>query len=141
MEGTMKVLITGDKRWKNTRVIMRVFQGLPEYTVIMHGGAIGAESLAGHLAKNYKFKVKVYSAEREKYRGEAEPVKNRKMLDEENPDLVLAFHNNISKSEGIADCLRRAIIRGKEFELWTEDGKDERSKLLIYHPIRRSLPL
>jgi len=127
----MKVLVTGDRHWKNSRMIMRALQGLPEYTVIVHGGASGADSLAGHLAKNYKFKVKVYPAEGEKNGRVAGPVRNRKMLDEENPDLVLAFHNNISESRGTADCLRQAIIKGKEFELWTEEGKDERSKLFI----------
>jgi hypothetical protein len=42
----------------------------------------------------------------------AGPIRNQQMLDEGHPDLVIAFHDNMSESRGTRDMVGRAIKGG-----------------------------
>lgn len=90
----------------------------PETDTIIHGGASGVDSMAGKLALARKFKVIKMKAEwrknREngKYKPEAGPIRNQKMIDS-NPDIVyLLPYPSLKESTGTYDTYKRATQKG-----------------------------
>jgi len=63
-----------------------------------------------------------FPADWKSYGKGAGPIRNQLMLDEGKPDLVLAFHNDISSSRGTADMIRRAKKHGISYEIISEDS-------------------
>jgi len=96
----MKVLICGDRHWTDRHIIcdMMSFFDISN-TVIIHGGARGADTIAGDCAKELGIETIVYPADWNKYGRAAGPIRNKKMLGE-NPDYIVAFHDNIELSKG-----------------------------------------
>jgi len=119
----MKVLVTGDRNWSNRTIIRHALLDLPDKSIIVHGAARGADSIAGEIAEKWDIKVLSYPAQWEVYGKAAGSIRNRQML-EENPDieLVLAFHNNIEKSKGTRDMCSIADKQGIPIQLYTESG-------------------
>ena len=96
----MKILICGDRHWKDRKTI---FDTLRPYAqdnpTIIHGGATGADTIAGKAARAYGLKIIQHRAKWDEHGRAAGPIRNKKML-AEHPDLVLAFHNDIDGSKG-----------------------------------------
>lgn len=114
----MLVLICGDRDWTDYYPIKREIAKLdPKMHVIMHGGARGADRIAGEIGLANGFKVKVFMADWEKHGKGAGPIRNRRMLDE-NPDLVLAFHPHLEESKGTKDMVMIARIKGVKVEVF-----------------------
>jgi YspA, cpYpsA-related SLOG family len=80
----------------------------PIDTVIISGGAKGADSLAIDWAVVHWCKFEEYKANWENDGKGAGPVRNQRMLDEGKPDKVLAFPGG----KGTADMIRRAKRAG-----------------------------
>lgn len=64
----MKVLmITGSRTWKGHENRLQIFEQLGEYDpdewVVIHGGANGADKMAGEVAVGMGFEVQVYPAD------------------------------------------------------------------------------
>ncbi len=124
----MKVLICGDRNWTNQKKIeeeiiktWKEFKCPPRSEIIIiHGGARGADNLAGEVAKELGLKVKVFPADWERFGKAAGPMRNIEMLNEK-PDLVLAFHNDLSKSKGTAHTVRTAEKRGMKVKVISEE--------------------
>lgn len=117
----MLVLICGDRNWTDDKAIERemIRHGLdPKRDVIMHGGANGADSIAGKVATKHGFVVHVIRANWGLYGKAAGPVRNKWMLDR-SPDLVLAFHPNIKQSKGTKNMVKIAREKGVEVEIFT----------------------
>ena len=114
----MKVLVCGDRRWGDLSAIMSRLEKLPAGTVIIEGGATGADRLAQVAAVRLGFVVAEYPAEWEKYGKRAGSIRNRRMLDEK-PDLVIAFHSNLAVSRGTKDTVNEARRRGIPVEIIT----------------------
>jgi hypothetical protein len=110
MSNGIVVLVCGDRHWTNRISIAKRLKQLPANTLILHGGARGADMLAGEEATKLGLKVEVFPAEWEKYGQAAGPVRNVKMLDM-NPHLVIAFHSDLAKSRGTAHTVREARKR------------------------------
>lgn len=95
----MRILFCGSRNFDNfdairdaiQRVIAR-YDDVDEF-VCIHGGARGADKIAGYCAKQVGWTVEVYEAEWDKYGKSAGYKRNRRMLDEGKPDLVLAFRS------------------------------------------------
>jgi hypothetical protein len=123
----MKILVCGDRNYTNHRRVSTVLDELavehsiyyhpednwlPTDITIIHGDATGADRMGGNWAvKNYA-RLEVFPANWEKYRRAAGPIRNQKMLDEGQPDLVVSFHPDLSKSKGTADMVKRAKKAG-----------------------------
>ena len=107
----MRVLICGDREWVDSTPIQHVFDRL-DVTVCIHGGARGADSLAGREAALRGIPVEVYPADWRRYGKGAGPVRNQQMLDEGKPEYVVAFHSDMRRSRGTADMIRRAEAAG-----------------------------
>jgi hypothetical protein len=59
--------------------------------VIIHGAAPGADTLAGQWAADKGIPVEAFPADWEKHGRAAGPIRNKQMLDDGKPDLVVAF--------------------------------------------------
>lgn len=110
----MKVLICGDREWNDYQYILKVVQRLKtkygEVTII-EGGCRGADILSKEAAIECNLTYKEYPADWTQGK-KAGPIRNQRMLDEEHPDMVIAFHSNIDKSKGTKDMVRRAKKAG-----------------------------
>ena len=108
----MKVLVCGGRNYYNYRKVLEVLSVLPKDTIIIEGGAGGADYFAKRAAEKLGLKVREYRANWKVHGKAAGPIRNRVMLDEENPDVVFAFHSNPSKSKGTKDMIGIATMRG-----------------------------
>src|SRR5215469_3620742 len=120
----MRILVCGDRNWTDPFPMMAKFQQLfnhaaPREITIIHGAARGADQMAHALARDLGLAVMPFPADWVRYGRAAGPVRNRQMLLEGRPDLVLAFHNNLSESRGTADMVRRARKAGIPVEVIT----------------------
>lgn len=112
----MRVLVCGDRAWTAREMIREVLeQARP--TLVIHGGARGADTLAGEVAEEMDLPVKVFPADWKRYGKAAGVLRNQQMLDEGQPDLVLAFHTDLTCSKGTLDMVRRAKAAGIRFEV------------------------
>lgn len=116
----MRILVCGDRHWNDYKIIRRELLNFPKGTVIIHGKAKGADSIAGAIALELDFKVEEYSAEWNVHGRAAGPIRNRKMLYEGMPDIVLAFHKNIEGSKGTKDMVNIARSAGKTVRIITD---------------------
>jgi hypothetical protein len=116
----MRIIICGDRNWTNIKVIEDFILTLPKDTVVIEGECRGADQLSGYVAKRHGLEVIPVPAEWKKYGKAAGPIRNKRMLDEYKPDLVVAFHNHIEDSKGTADMISQAKIAGVEFKVIKE---------------------
>jgi hypothetical protein len=96
----LRVLVTGDREWTDPAPIRRELAGLPSGSVIIHGDAGGADKLAGTEAAALGHQVIACPASWEKHGKAAGRVRNRAMLEDHKPDVVIAFHPNLPRSKG-----------------------------------------
>ena len=113
-----RILICGDRNWKDVKTIENFVRSLPPDTVIIHGDCRGADKIADKAAKENGLKVETFSAKWEKYGRAAGPIRNRRMILDGKPDRVVAFHDDISKSKGTADMLKQARKQGISYEVF-----------------------
>lgn len=109
----MKVLVCGSRDWFDWGPIERELAKLPPGTIIVHGGARGADTIAGEVARRLGFEVRRYPADWDRFGKGAGPIRNAQMLREEHRpsepiDMVLAFSKNFAASRGTADMVRKA---------------------------------
>ena len=102
----MRVLICGDRDWVDRDLIHSWIEQLQEWGVdsIIEGEARGADTIAREEAEKLGIEVEKFPAEWNRFGRAAGPIRNRQMLDE-NPDLVLAFHDHIEFSKGTRNTL------------------------------------
>lgn len=106
----MRILVCGSRTWEDRPTIERAMhllhatQGISQ---VIEGGATGADSIAKSVALAMGIPVTTIHAQWAKYGKAAGPLRNQAML-QWNPDLVLAFHENILKSKGTKDMVRQA---------------------------------
>jgi predicted Rossmann-fold nucleotide-binding protein len=79
-------------------------------SVVIHGGAPGADTLAASWAQVRGIKTEAFIADWLKYPKSAGPIRNRQMLDLGRPDLILAFPGGA----GTAHMVRIAREAGKD---------------------------
>ena len=114
----MKVLVCGDRNWTDRAAIKLWLETLKAvgYTRVIEGEARGADRLAREEAEKLGLEVDPHPANWDKYHRAAGMIRNREMLDQ-CPDLVLAFHSDLSKSKGTKDCVQEAKKRGIKVEV------------------------
>lgn len=125
----MRYLFCGDRNWQSPYWIWRRIQQLPEGSVVIEGEQKGADRLSRIYAEARGLEVEKYEAQWE-IGPVAGPLRNTKMLDEGKPDVVIAFHNDIAKSKGTKDCIRRALERNIPVILCDGGGNSTRIKKL-----------
>ena len=107
----MRLLVTGDRTWKDEGLIhafLTIYADTYPDLVIIHGGANGADSIAGDIAESMEIKTLEFRADWDRHGRAAGPIRNQQMLDEGKPNAVVAFHKNLQSSRGTLDMVRRA---------------------------------
>ena len=104
----VRVLVCGGRQFENRDMLNAALDKLHHervFSLVISGGAPGADSLAEAWAKAAGVTRKIY-APRWEYPGR----RNQRMLDERRPDLVVAFPGG----RGTADMVGRARSAGIE---------------------------
>jgi hypothetical protein len=113
------VLVCGSRTWTDRETIWRRLRRLavddPDLEII-HGGAGGADSIAGEWAILAEIPVRVFPADWCRLGRRAGFVRNVEMLDE-HPDLVVAFQRG--GSPGTQHTIDEARRRGISVEVVT----------------------
>lgn len=111
-KGKLRVLVCGSRHWSNRDAIEVVLSELPPETVIIEGEARGADSIARDVAKKLGFAIEPYPADWQRYGRSAGHIRNKQMLVEGKPDLVLAFQEDASRgTQNMINLARAAGVR------------------------------
>lgn len=100
----MKILVCGSRYYKNAAKIKAVLLHHKNDTLI-HGNCKGADRIAAEVGRCIGMRVIAYPADWSLGK-RAGPIRNQKMLDD-NPELVLVFHEDLDSSKGTKDMLSR----------------------------------
>lgn len=121
----MIVIMCGDRNWNNFKIIEKVFDSFP-ITKVIHGDCRGADKICGYVARQRGIEVipvpakwSIFGPKR------AGPIRNREML-KYNPELTIAFHDNIEKSKGTKDMITASKEKGVTVFLIHSTGTCER---------------
>lgn len=106
----MKVIVCGDRHWHNRSIILKRLRKLPADAIIIEGGCDGADLIAREIALDIGLEVVEFPAAWKKYGLSAGPKRNLKMLNT-NPQMVIAFHDDIKKSKGTKNTVTEARKR------------------------------
>lgn len=110
----MRVLVCGGRDYDDYATLVWHLSELdPE--VIIHGGAKGADSLAGRYAQENTIPVEVFEANWEEYGRAAGMLRNQRMIEKGKPDYVLAFKGG----RGTLDLITRAYGKDIPFKYVT----------------------
>lgn len=108
----MRVLVTGGRHFNEFDLLKTTLDSVHSrnpISVLIHGAASGADTLAGKWASENGIEVTSCPADWKKYGRSAGPIRNREML-ELSPDLVVAFPGG----RGTADMVSAAAQKGIE---------------------------
>jgi hypothetical protein len=114
------VLVCGDRKWDNRPLMEAVLSKIPldKYDTLIHGDCRGADKMAGEIAQEMGFHVIAYPAFKDvdwiKYGKACGPIRNKKMLEEGKPHLVIAFHNDLAGSKGTKNMVKIAMEEDME---------------------------
>ncbi len=106
----MRVLITGGRDFLDQLLLFKTLDELHSkspISLVIHGTAKGADSLAHHWAEERRVSVEACPPDWKRFGRAAGVIRNKAML-EKSPDLLVAF----SGSRGTADMVRRARKAG-----------------------------
>lgn len=124
----MRVLVCGDREWTDKIAIRWVLSELREQLdgqlEICNGACRGADKLSTEVARTLGIAYQEFPAKWDEFGKGAGPIRNRQMLKEFAPELVLAFHGNIRESKGTKDMLLAAKQSGVRVRLYDYDGLD-----------------
>jgi hypothetical protein len=118
----MKVLVTGSRYWESGDIIREDLRLLDPVYVIQ-GGASGADSFAHQWCKrNGRISV-TYFADWEKHKKAAGPIRNKRMVEESKPDIVLAYGtgNGTMHTKSVAEKLGIEVRHIERDPKWADD--------------------
>jgi hypothetical protein len=88
----IRILVCGGRDFKDQQYFNDCMGGVCEInTTIIQGEAKGADSMAKQYARDWGFICESYPANWAKYGKKAGYLRNKQMLDEGKPDIVVAF--------------------------------------------------
>lgn len=106
-----RILVTGGRDYENGRAIS---DALEEFywggAVVLHGGARGADTMAGTRAMRLGYDVEVYPANWDRDGKAAGSIRNRRMRDNAGGvDLVIAFPGGAGTANMVTAAHERRI--------------------------------
>ena len=120
-----RVLICGSRSWSDSLAVYERVSALPEGTIVIEGGALGADEYAYEAAKArglFVAEVECLDEHWELFGKGAGHRRNHAMLDLQ-PDLVIAFSLGSNGTEGTITEARR---RGIPVEVYGPEGLESR---------------
>ena len=127
----MRVLVCGGRSYgvKDDAARLFMFRHLSTlhekyyFTAIIEGGAPGADASAATFGRMNSIPVLTFKADWNEYGRAAGPIRNRRMIEEGHPDLVVAFPGG----RGTADMMfwaKKAGVKVIELRPDTPSGSD-----------------
>lgn len=110
----MLVVVTGSRSWRNRQKIKRALSRLPKKSIVVQGGARGADTIAKEVALELGLSVKTKYANWDKYGLAAGFIRNEKMI-AMKPDLVVAFWDG--ESHGTEHTIKKAREKNIQVEI------------------------
>ena len=109
----MKVLVCGGRDFTNQEMLFGALDKLDadeRIGDVIHGAARGADMLAHEWAHQRQRRMWPYTADWKRDGRAAGPIRNKRMLDEGKPDLVVAFPGGRGTAN-MVDQARKAGVR------------------------------
>ena len=109
----MRVLVCGGRAFDDHFLLAITMESVREtrnISMLIAGGASGADTMAEECAKSRAIDCVVFHADWVGLSRATEPIRNQRILDEGKPDLVVAFPGG----RGTADMMRKARAAGVE---------------------------
>jgi len=125
----MRVLICGDRYFRDAKRIFHYLSQVPADTIIIEGEARGADTIVWVCCEILGLKYMQFPADWSAYHKAAGVIRNQAMLEEGNPDLVLFYHDNLDNSRGTIDMITRAANAKIAVDEGPEYDKDEYFKM------------
>ena len=108
-----KVLVCGGRDYNDRETVRRTLDRIKPAEII-HGAARGADTLAGEYARDRDIPCRSFPADWQKNGRSAGFIRNRQMLDEGKPDLVVAFPAKAGSRRNLcAKCPDSQQVRGQ----------------------------
>lgn len=127
----MRILVCGGRNWEDKEFMRNIINDIfDKGDILITGCAKGADTMAWEIiledwvdfTGEPVIKVLPFPAYWNKYGKSAGIIRNKQMLDEGKPNLVLAFYNDISKSKGTLDMIKQSNKAGVEVRLYSNKG-------------------
>lgn len=127
----MRLLICGDRNWNRKDIIILAVANVQTIQWangdmihwIIEGEAKGADIMGRVVAQELGISCLSFPAQWDLFGRSAGFIRNKVMLLEGKPDLVLAFHDNIPSSKGTKHMM--AIAREAGVPVWLINYKNE----------------
>lgn len=130
----MRLLVCGSRDFTDSEFLVKMLNDIDAiYGVktVIEGEAPGADTLARMWAEANKIEVERYPADWKHLGRAAGPIRNRKMLDEGKPDLVVAFpKTTLANSKGTANMVTQARARDFTVQVF-ESGESAKDQVAI----------
>lgn len=107
----MKLLVCGGRDFADAERVDRILKMVHAkrpITILIEGGAAGADRLSRYWAERNGISIKTYEADWKTHGKGAGPIRNQLMIDDAKPDGVLAFPGG----RGTSDMIKRARAAG-----------------------------
>ena len=102
-----RICVTGGRDYTDRKKVYATLDSIPDISLVIHGGATGADQLASDWAKSRGHMEEVYGVTKDEWARigpSAGPIRNGRMLREGRPNLLVAFPGG----RGTADCTKQA---------------------------------
>jgi hypothetical protein len=110
----MIVLVCGGREYEEAQRLYRTLSNVHEnYRIdkIVCGGAPGADPIALSWAIKYGVRCDVYPADWHKHGKSAGPIRNKQMLEDAKPDMVIAFPGGKGTANMTSLARKKANVR------------------------------
>lgn len=122
----MKIAVVGSRNYEDRfqlgLVLAMELEIYGDKTVIISGGASGADTLAEEFASAFGLEEEIYPAEWKKYGKSAGMIRNKTIVD--RCDMMLAFYGPDGPTPGTQGSVRLAKEAGKIVKVFYERSKD-----------------
>ena len=108
----MRLLVTGGRDYQDFQALCTTLDQIHKetpVTLLIHGGARGADSLAGAWAAFRQVPVRVFPANWDLHGKAAGHIRNQQMLTEGHPDAYLAFPGGRGTQDMVQRCRKQGI--------------------------------
>lgn len=112
----MRVLVCGGRNFDDVCLLYTTLNSIHDVfpiSVVIEGGATGADRLASIWSKHKGIQTQTFLAEWAKHGRAAGPLRNRLMLEQGKPDLVVAFPGGA----GTRNMIEQAKKAGVKLEI------------------------
>jgi hypothetical protein len=116
----MKILVCGGREYLNKSEAFSFLDNITnttECTLVIHGGARGADTLGGDWAKLNNIPTQVFKPDWNGLGMAAGHIRNQEMLDEGKPDLVVAFPGG----SGTKSMMQKTLKAGVKLTVFQEE--------------------